>query len=200
VWRTVLELGVGNGQCSIAFWVYNAGALAPGPGDLSTFAGNVFDFVVGPLLNFLPYDAGVSAFQVDANGSAPLRLTGNYPPNHGAIGTEAAPLNAAGCISWLTQYGGRGGSRTLLPLPIGYRAADPRRVSAFAQGQLVITGDAIIAGFNSIPSLAGPPCTLVSLHRQQGGVPLAAAVPRLIVGCNADQLIASCRRRIPSGR
>lgn len=75
-----------------------------------------------------------------------------------------------------------------------------RRLTAGGVGTLRIFGLDLISQVNTIPGISGDPCSLVTLRRQQNSAPLAVAQVELLLGTNPDVRVATCDRRIPSGR
>lgn len=133
-------------------------------------------------------------------GSAPLEVVDVLAPNHGA-GGGCQVLNAAMSIYWVVEFAGRGrGALTRLPaLPDDF-TDDHVHINTLGYSEIGARARDFLNAMNAVPSPAGGTCTLVTLHRQAGGVPLAIAEPRAIVTAVPAQRVATLRRRLNASR
>lgn len=195
-----LVYDVDGSPASTDHWLFVPGLQTLDYSALRSLWGQVWFQAVQYLVPLMAAAGSVRACRLARAGSAPLEVYDEIAANHGA-GGGCQTLNAAIGIYWTVQFAGRGrGAHTRLPAFPDDFTDDHVHVNALGYAEVGARATDFLNAINALASPAGGTCSLVTLHRQQSGAPLAVAEPRAIVSARPTEHVATLRRRLQSGR
>jgi hypothetical protein len=186
---------------TIGWWIFSPGLVS---GDLP-YLNNVSNAIIlGPLshlLELMHAGATCTTCRVESFGLNPLTVIRSPGPNTGVWAGGQAAQVALG-LHWLTaERGRRGAAITHLPAFPDAFTDDHASINQLAWGNALGRATDCLNDVAAIPAIGGGFCSLGTLARSSGGVPLSVSRFVPFVGVTPTARVATIRRRIsPNGR